>query len=146
MTIAIARQLARAIGVTSESAIKVINESILEYVRVTQQSAATPVTGTPTPASKELIAVVVTTTSFALTIEDILYVADDTAGSTVTITLPNAATAAKYPRHIKKLGTTADVIIDGLSSDTIDGGLTATLTVQFECLTIVPDGTGWNIL
>ena len=38
MTIEIARRLGRALGVTSESSIRVINEAILEYVRLTRQS------------------------------------------------------------------------------------------------------------
>jgi hypothetical protein len=38
MSIEIARRLARAIGVKSETSIRTINEAILEYVRLTQQS------------------------------------------------------------------------------------------------------------
>jgi hypothetical protein len=38
------------------------------------------------------------------------------------------------------------VIIDGAGAETIDGGLTATLTTQFESLTIISDGSNWHIL
>ena len=45
MTIAIARRLGSALGVKSESKIRVINEALLEYVRLTQQSSTTPAPG-----------------------------------------------------------------------------------------------------
>lgn len=46
VSIGIARKLARAIGVTSETSIKVIDEALNEYVRLTSQSAVTPLAGT----------------------------------------------------------------------------------------------------
>ncbi len=86
-----------------------------------------------------------TGTSLTLDATDyIVLVDDDTAGSTVTITLPACASHAGRIYHVKKLGTTADVVLDGNSSETIDDALTATLTAQYEALSIVC-ATNWSI-
>lgn len=45
MSISLARQLARALDITSESKVRAINEALLGYVRLTRQSAATPIDG-----------------------------------------------------------------------------------------------------
>ena len=45
MSIAIARRLAAAIGVKSETSIRAINAALLEYVRLTRQSATIPSSG-----------------------------------------------------------------------------------------------------
>jgi len=87
----------------------------------------------------------VTTTSHTAADEHVILVDDDTAAATVTITLPAAATK-KTIYHIKKLGTTASVIIDGDGTDTIDGDLTITLTMQYESVMLISDGTNWNII
>ena len=76
----------------------------------------------------------------------VILVDDDTAGSTVTITLPAAASHTGREYHIKKLGTTANVVVDGNASETIDGGTTATLSAQFESISIVCDGSNWHII
>ena len=85
-------------------------------------------------------------TSYTVADEDLILVDDDTAGGDVTVTLPPATAANTQPRHIKKLGTTGDVVIDANSTETIDGGLTATLTQQYEALMIISDGTNWHII
>jgi hypothetical protein len=95
----------------------------------------------------DLTIVDVTTTSYTvLDLDDVILVDDDTAGAAVTITLPAVATAAKRRRNIKKLGTTAEVIIDGNSTETIDGAQTATLYVQYESVALISDGTEWHII
>jgi len=89
----------------------------------------------------------ITATSATLGDDDyVVLVDDDTAGSTVTITLPAAASHTGRQYHIKKMGTTANVIVDGNASETIDGGTTATLTTQYEAITIVCDGSNWSII
>lgn len=90
----------------------------------------------------------VTTTSYSQQSSDsILLVDDDTAGSTVTINLLLGSTAYDGSTlKIKKLGTTANVIIDGSGAQTIDGAATFTLTTQYESVTIVCDGTNWFII
>ena len=97
---------------------------------------------------QRFIAPVTTLTGTSLTLGNhyAVLVDDDTAGGTVTITLPTAASSTGVIYHIKKLGTTASVIVDGNGAETIDGGTTATLTTQFESITIQSDGTSWSIL
>jgi hypothetical protein len=64
----------------------------------------------------------------------------------VTVTLEAAASAIKRRIDIKKLGGTANVIIDGNGAETIDGATTITLTMQYEAVTLVSDGSNWFIL
>jgi hypothetical protein len=93
-----------------------------------------------------LISVVtVTTTAHTAGDEDAILVDDDTAGGIVTVALPAAADRnATY--SIKKLGTTASVIIDADGAETIDGTATIALTLQFESVTLLSDGTNWHII
>ena len=87
----------------------------------------------------------VITTTHTAGAEHIILVDDDTAAATVTVTLPPVATANTI-YHIKKLGTTAAVIIDGDTAETIDGSLTITLTAQYESVMLVSNGTFWSII
>jgi len=64
---------------------------------------------------------------------------------TFTITLPAVASSTGKVFHIKNVGT-GTITIDGNAAETIDGAATATLTVQYECITIACDGTEWLIL
>lgn len=87
----------------------------------------------------------VTTPSYTVTVTDYaILVDDDTAGSTVTVTLPPSTDGLVY--HVKKLGTTANVIVDGDGSELIDGALTMTIIFQYDSMMIVGDGTGWHVI
>jgi len=92
----------------------------------------------------EFITVILTTHTAAS--EDAILVDDDTAGGAVTVTLPLAADSGGKLYYIKKLGTTGSVTIDGNGSETIDGVTTNVLASQYDRLTILCDGTSWNIL
>ena len=90
---------------------------------------------------------VATTAYTALITDSVILVDDDTAAGDVTITLPSAATVGDgWALNVKKLGSTASVIIDGNASETIDGGLTATLASQYEAITIISNGTNWYVI
>lgn len=84
---------------------------------------------------------VVTTTPFTVTTEDMLLVDDDTAGAT-TINLPGPSIG--FNINIKKLGSTGNVTVS--SSSLIDGSATFVMTTQYQNLTLVADGTNWNIV
>lgn len=87
----------------------------------------------------------ITAASYAATDDDYLILADATAGA-ITITLPPAASLLHHDFIVKRLNSGSnDVIIDGNSSETIDGSTTFTLTVQHDAIRIVSDGTGWWI-
>ena len=67
-------------------------------------------------------------------------------GSTaVTATLPTAASIEGKKVHVKRLGT-ANVTIDGHSSETIDGSATFILSTQYSSVTMISDGTNWLII
>ncbi len=75
------------------------------------------------------------------------------ASGNVTITLPAAAsvfdsiTGIGKIYRIKKIDADADTVtIDGDGSETIDGGATAVLTVQYESITLQSTGSEWVIL
>lgn len=86
----------------------------------------------------------VTGTYTVLSTDELILVDDDAAGGAVTVSLPAISGVADY--HIKKLGSTGDVIIDGNASETIDDGLTATLKVQYESVHIISDGSSWHVV
>lgn len=90
-----------------------------------------------------LTVVTETTTSRTAVNGEAIMVDDDTAGSTVTITLP--AGAADDQILVNKRGSTANVIIDGDASETINGLTTQTLTTQYESVWLIWDGTEWSI-
>jgi hypothetical protein len=85
-----------------------------------------------------------TTISTTSGIEEIHLISN---GSTaVTITLPAAATAgAGYKYNVKRLGT-ANVTIDGNSSETIDGSATFVLSSQYSAITLASDGSNWFVI
>ena len=87
----------------------------------------------------------VTTTAANLGDNFCTLIDDDTAGGAVTVTLPPAANFNRH-LHVKKLGTTGNVTIDGNGSETVDGSAGYTLTVQYQSVTVFSNGTGWFIL
>jgi hypothetical protein len=86
----------------------------------------------------------VITTSHTATNEHVILVDDDTAGGDVTIDLPPSVNGLTY--HIKKLGSTASVIVDGDLAETIDEGLTAVLIRKGESMMIIGDGSNWHVI
>lgn len=69
----------------------------------------------------------------------------DTTGGTFTITLPTAVgnTATII---IKKTAGSAALVIDGAGTETIDGGLTATINKVYESVTLISDNANWQIV
>lgn len=71
----------------------------------------------------------------------------DCTSNAITVTLPAAASSASKYFNIKKTDSSGNSItIDGNGAETIDGGATASITTQYESLTIVCDGTEWWII
>lgn len=72
--------------------------------------------------------------------------ANCTSGA-IIITLPLAINYKGRFFYIKKIDASANnLTIDGNGSETIDGQLTAVISVQYTCLTIYSDGTEWWII
>ena len=86
----------------------------------------------------------ITAASDTLGTSDHTVLCDCTLNS-ITINLPAAIDGQQYV--IKKIDSSINTVtIDGDSSETIDGALTKILTTQYECVTIVSDGTNWFIV
>jgi len=64
---------------------------------------------------------------------------------TFTVTLPAASGVIGLILNIKNIGT-GTITVDGNASETIDGGTTATLSTQFESISIHCDGSNWHII
>ena len=75
-----------------------------------------------------------------------ILVDDDTAGEQVTVLLPAASGCDSRELTVKKLGTTAAIVVDGNGSETIDGETTQTIGIQYDAMHIICDGTGWWII
>lgn len=74
---------------------------------------------------------------------EFVILADLAAG--FTIVLPTAVgNTAKIT--VKKMQAAGSIVVDGSGTQTIDGGLTATLTSQYEAITIVSDNANWWII
>lgn len=78
---------------------------------------------------------------------DKLIRADATSG-TLTVTLLAAATAGDgFMLAVKKVDSSGNaVIIDGNSSETIDGATTLSLTSQYEVAVLISNGTSWSVI
>ena len=94
-----------------------------------------------------VIQVVAKTGAYTLTaIDD--FIECDASGGAFTITLPAvASTTTGKVYHIKKIDSSANVVtVDGNASETIDDGTTASITTQYECITIINNGSEWWII
>lgn len=96
------------------------------------------------PQKNEFETVTVDTTAYTVEGKRFVLVDDDTAAGVVTVTLPPAMESSDREITIKKLGTTANVLIDGNAAETIDGAAIYTMTAQYEAATIVCDGAAWH--
>ncbi len=68
---------------------------------------------------------------------------DCTGGDTVTVP---AAADTDFMYFLKRTNTTGDCTIDPNASETIDGAITYVLSVQYEFLWIVTDGSNWHAI
>lgn len=71
----------------------------------------------------------------------------DASGANRTITLPAASGCSGRVYRIKKTDSSGNtVLIDGNSSETIDGQLQWPLSNQYEGVVIISDGSNWHII
>ena len=87
----------------------------------------------------------VTSTPYAVLAADRhILVDDDTVGASSTVQLMSASDAGDGTAiRVKKLGDTANVVVT--SADLIDGAVSATLTIQYEQINVVSDGSTYHI-
>ena len=69
----------------------------------------------------------------------------NTNSGTITVTLPSIASGGvDRPLTIKRNGTNT-VVIDGAAAETVDGSATYTISSNKRSVTVVSDGTNWQI-
>jgi hypothetical protein len=79
--------------------------------------------------------------------DSLLLVKCDATSASFTVTLYTAVGHSGAVINIKKTDSTANTVtIDGNSTETIDGALTQTLYSQWDCWTLVSDGTNWMLV
>jgi len=86
------------------------------------------------------------TVSTTLATKDKIVLVDASSGG-ITITLPASSSHTKREYTIKKIdNSNHKVIIDANGTETIDGEQTIELSLQYQYITIVCDGTEWFII
>lgn len=109
------------------------------------KTLTTPTLTTPQVNGVKL-AVASKTANYTATATDAVLLCSASGGA-FTITLPAASGNTGLTYWIKKTDSSANAVtIDGNAAETIDGAATATISVQFEALTIVSDGTSWHVV
>lgn len=89
--------------------------------------------------------VVSKTTTYTATVNDYVILCNANGGG-FTVTLPQASGSTGQMLLVKKTDSSANtVIVDGNGSETIDGNLTHSLSVQYGFLSIICDGSTWWI-
>ena len=112
--------------------------------QVLQVSGGLPAWSTPTTSNTTAIST--QTASYTVTGSDSVVLADASTTS-LTITLPAAASFTGYRFSIKRIDGSANTVTIGRTgSDTIDGATSLTLDQQYTALTVVSNGSGWYIL
>lgn len=85
-----------------------------------------------------------TTTYTALTTDDTILA--DTSGGAWTLTLYAASgNGGRRLRVVKTTSDTTALTIDGNAAETINGSTTYTINIQYQEVTLLCDGTNWNI-
>ena len=101
---------------------------------------------TDAEAAAALLVLVTKASDYTIVSADNVILCNASAGA-FTITLPTAVGRSGKMYNIKKIDSTSNIVtVDGDGTETIDDGLTADLTVQYESITVVSDGTEWWIL
>jgi hypothetical protein len=90
--------------------------------------------------------IVTKTGAYTATVSDYVILCDASGGA-FTVSLPAASGMARLILHVKKTDSSGSAVtIDGDSTETIDGDQTIDLSLQYESVTIVSDGTSWYII
>lgn len=86
------------------------------------------------------------TSNYTITSTDTVVFADATS-SNVTITLPAASGMSGYRFYIKRIDSSAHTVtVSRSGSDTIDGGASFTLDLQYTAIGVISNGSNWFIL
>jgi hypothetical protein len=89
--------------------------------------------------------VVVKTSSYSATASEEVILVNASTGS-ATITLPTAVGSSRIYTVKKVDSSSNNVVVNTTSSQTIDGGLTATIRVQYVSISVASDGSNWLVI
>ena len=92
------------------------------------------------------LTLVTKTANYIIAGGDSVILCNATAGA-FTVTLPTAVGREGKVYHTKKIDSSGNLVtVDGDGSETIDGGTTAALSVQYESIMLISDGSTWHII
>jgi hypothetical protein len=134
----------------------VVHNSGAEAITGTKTFSASPVVPAPTAsghaATKQYVdtaagthSVAVKTSAYIITPADEVILANASGGS-FAVTLPTAVGSARAFSVKKTDASASTVTVNTTLGQTIDGGTTAVLRVQYESITVVSDGANWFII
>jgi hypothetical protein len=113
---------------------------------LTNKTLTTPTITTPVVNGIKNAVKASQTSTYTATTTD-YFIPCNATGGALTIDLPAASGNTGLTFVIKKTDSSFNAVtIDPNSSETIDGAATTTLNTQFEAVTIVCDGSNWQIL
>ena len=93
-----------------------------------------------------VLSVAVPTTTYSMASSDDLLLCNATSGSFV-VNLPDVTSTLVKKYDIKKIDSSSNTItITRSGTSLIDGQTTYVLNLQYQSITLVPDGTNWNII
>jgi hypothetical protein len=88
----------------------------------------------------------VTSSSYDAGTESETVILADASSNPITVNLPPALDNLERVFYVKKIDNVNNVTIDGDGSETIDGQPTAILSTQYQCLTLISNGSQWFII
>lgn len=97
--------------------------------------------------SKALVSAVVSkTTTYTAAVSDEVILCSASGGAW-TLTLPTAVGITGKVYKIKKTDASVNAVTIGTtSSETIDGSTTFPIDIQYTCVTVVSDGSNWQVI
>lgn len=94
---------------------------------------------------RDSFAVVSKTVAYSVTRADSVVLADATGGAiTITLLTPVGIKARRYT--VKRLNAGANAVTIATASGLIDGAATQVLAAQYAKITVVSDGTNWQVI
>lgn len=85
------------------------------------------------------------TAAYTATLADQVILADAT-GAAFTVTLPTPVGKKGKPYIVKRLNAGANNVTVGTATGLIDGAATQVLAAQYAKITVISDGTNWQVI
>lgn len=104
--------------------------------------------GVSSVSNQRAVTKTVSTSTYTVTESDrVLLFDDDAVAGDITVTMPDASVVGDgWAVVLKKLGNTGRIIVGTVSSQEIDGETTRTITSAKEAVSVISDGSDWQVL